>query len=94
MRAYYHDCGDLTKRQYLPVWLLHWGWWDINFQVDRLTCSKIYAAGQQLWQGGYNGFITSIQTYGVDDLGGCNKELADVKLADLPTGNHLCPSLR
>ena len=25
------------------------GWWDINFQVDRLTCGKTYTAGQQFW---------------------------------------------
>ena len=40
MWASYHDGGDLTERQYLLVWLLHWGWWDINFQVDRLACGK------------------------------------------------------
>ena len=34
-----------------------------------------------------------IQTYGVDDLGASNKELADFKLADLPTGGLLFPSL-
>ena len=44
----YHDGGDLAERHYLLVQLLHWGWQDINFQVDRLACSKTYAAGQQL----------------------------------------------
>ena len=94
MGAGYHNDGDLTKRQYLSVQLLQWGWWNINFQVDRLTCSKTYAAGEWLWQGGYNGFIAPIQTYGVDDLGAYDKELADLQLADSPAGNCLCPSLR
>ena len=94
MRAGYHDGGDLAKRQYLPVQLLHWGWQDIIFQVDRLFCGKTYATAQQLWQGGYNGFIVPIQTYGVDNLDACNEELADLKLADLPAGNHLHSSLR
>ena len=49
MLAGYHNDGDLTKRQYLLVWVLHWGCQNINFQVDQLTCSKIYAAGQWLW---------------------------------------------
>ena len=44
-------------------------------------------------RGGYNGFITPIQTYGVDDLGASDKELVDFQLADLPTGSHLHPSL-
>ena len=35
-----------------------------------------------------------IQTYGVDDLVANKKELADLKLADLPTGDCLCSSLR
>ena len=90
----YHDGGYLTKGQYLLVQLLHQGWQDINFQVDRLACGKMYAAGQWLWQGGYNGFITPIQTYGVDDLGASNEELADLQLADSPAGSHLCPSLK
>ena len=94
MRAGYHGGGDLAKQQYLLVWLLHQGWQDINFQVDRLACGKTYAAGQWLWQGGYNGFVAPIQTYGVDNLGACNKELADLRLADLPAGYCLCPSLR
>ena len=51
MGAGYHDGGDLAKRQYLSVWLLHWEWWDINFQVDRLSCGKTYATGQWLQQG-------------------------------------------
>ena len=93
MTAGYHNAGDLTKRWYLSVWFLHQGWWDINFQVDRLACSKTYAAGQWFWQGDYNGFITPIQTYGIDDSGASNEELADLQLADLATGNCLCPSL-
>ena len=94
MVAGYHDGGDLAKRQYLSVRFLHWGWQDINFQIDRLTCSKTYAAGQWLWQGGYNGFITPIQTYWIDNLGAGDKELVDLQLADSPAGNCLCPSLR
>ena len=90
----YHNGGDLANRWYLLVQLLHSGWWDINFQVDRLTCDKTYATGQWLWQGGYNGVIMPIQTYGVDDLGAGDEELADLQLADFPTGNHLFPSLR
>ena len=35
-----------------------------------------------------------VQTYRVDDLGAGSKELADLKLADPPTGGLLCPSLR
>ena len=94
MRAGYHDGGDLAKRQYPLIQFLHQGWWDIDIQVDRLTCSKTYAAGQWLWQVGYKGFIIPIQTYGIDDLGAGNKELADLQLADLPAGHCLCPSLR
>ena len=45
----YPDGGDLAKRQYLLVQLFHWRSQDINFQVDRLACSKTYTAGQQLW---------------------------------------------
>ena len=93
-RAAYHGGGDLAKRQYPLVWLLHQGWWDINFQVDRLTCSVTYAAGQELWQGGYNGFVAPIQTYGIDNLGAGNEELAYLQLADLPAGSCLCHSLR
>ena len=66
----------------------------INPQVDRLACSKAYTAGQWFWQGGYNGLIMPIQTYRVDNLGASDRELADLKLADLPTGGCLCPSLR
>ena len=50
-------------------------WWDINFQVDRLACSKTYATGQWLQQGGHNGFVTPIQTYGVDDMGPAMRSL-------------------
>ena len=66
----------------------------INPQVDRLACSNAYTAGQWFWQGGYNGLIMPIQTYRVDNLGASDRELADLKLADLPTGGCLCPSLR
>ena len=76
------------------VWLLHQGWWDINFQVDRLACSKTYAAGQWLQYGGYNGFVAPIQTYGIDDFGASDEELVDLQLADLTAGDCLCPSLR
>ena len=65
----YNDGGDLTKRHYLLVLVLHWEGQNIDFQVNRLACSKTYAAGQQLWQGGYNRIIAPIQTYGVNDLG-------------------------
>ena len=87
----YHDGGDLTKRQYLLVWLLHWRWQDINPQVDRLTCSKAYTAGQWLWKAGYNGLIVPVQTYRVDDLGAGNKKLADLKFADPPMGITSAP---
>ena len=49
MGAGYHNGGDLTNGWYLLVWLLCWGWWDVNFQVDGLACSKTYAIGQWLW---------------------------------------------
>ena len=49
MGAGYYGGGGLTKRQYLSVWLLCWGWQDVNFQVDGLICGKTYAAGQWLW---------------------------------------------
>ena len=45
----HNDGGDLTKRWYLLVWVLHQEWQNINFQVNRLTCGKTYATGQQLW---------------------------------------------
>ena len=78
-RAGYHDfhSGSSTR--------------DINFQVDRLTCSETYTTGQWLHQGGYNGFVAPVQTYGVDDLGAGNEELADLQLADLPAGDCLHP---
>ena len=76
------------------VWFLHWGWRDITPQVDIFTCGKAYTAGQQLWEGGYNGLIMPIQTYRVDDLWASGKELADIELANLPIGGLLCPSLR
>ena len=40
------------------------------------------------------GLIMPIQTYRVDDLGASGKQLADFKLADLPTEGFLCLSLR
>ena len=49
MWADYHDGGDLAKRWYLLVQVLHQGWQNINFQVDWLACGKTYAAGQHLW---------------------------------------------
>ena len=49
MWAGYNDGGDLAKRQYLLVWVLHWEWWNIDFQANRLACSKTYTAGQWLW---------------------------------------------
>ena len=64
----HNDGRDLTKRQFLLVWVLHQEWQNINFQVNRLACSKTCTAGQWLWQGGYNGLIRSIQTYGVNNL--------------------------
>ena len=94
MRAGYHNGRDSTKRQYLQVQLLHQGWQDINFKVDRLASGKAYPTGQQLWQVGYNRFITPIQTYRIDDLGASDEELVDLQLADLLTGDCLCPSLR
>ena len=75
--------------QGVELWHLHWGWQNFNFQVDSLACSKTYTTGQQLQQGGYNRFVAPLQTYGVDDLGASDEELADS-----PTGSCLCPSLR
>ena len=49
MGTSYHNGGDLAKRWYLLVWLLHRGWQDIKFQVHRLACGKTYATGQCLW---------------------------------------------
>ena len=43
-----------------------------------------YATGQQLQQEGYNGLVVPVQTYGVDNLGAGDEELADLQLADLP----------
>ena len=41
------------------------------------------------------GFIIPTQTYGVDDLGASNEELADLQLADLHLqGIASAPSLR
>ena len=35
----------------------------------------------------------SVQTYGIDNFWAGSKELADIKLADLPAGGFLCLSL-
>ena len=45
----YNDGGDLVKRCYLLFWVPHWEWQNIDFQVNRLSCGKTYAAGQWLW---------------------------------------------
>ena len=45
------DLGRLgiLERLHLLVWFLHWGWRDINSQVDMFACDKAYTTVQQLW---------------------------------------------
>ena len=44
----------------------------IMFALD-----EAYTTAQQIWYSGYNGFILSVQTYGVDDLRTSSKQLLD-----------------
>ena len=59
-----------------------------------MASSWAYAIGQGLGQGGYDGFLTSIQPYQVGDLQAWDEELADFQMADLSVGSHVSLSLR
>ena len=54
-----------------------------------LIDDNTFTAAQWFWQSGYNGFVMSIQTGGIDHLGAGGEELADMELADLPPGGLL-----
>ena len=46
MGAGYYSGRELANRQYLSVWFICQGLWDVNFQVDGLASGKAYTVGQ------------------------------------------------
>ena len=67
--------------------------WDVNLQIGVLVSNNAFTTAQWFWQSGYNGFVMSIQTGGIDHLGAGREELVNIELADLPPGGFLCLSL-
>ena len=87
----FQDDGGLANKQSLCVQFPFE--WDVNLQIGVLIGDNTFTTAQWFWQSGYNRFVMSIQTGGIDHLGAGGEELVDIKLADLSPGGLLCLSL-